>query len=795
MGPGCPANTGSNRLTVLINAWAEFVIAKRLYVIVGSVLLLLGILLTGPPIATDNSTERYFVTGDPALLEYENLIDVFGDNEYLIVGFEATPGTPDIFNADTLQDLAKVSAFLENHEYVTQLRSLTTFQYIHADGDDLSIDYLVEDIGNLLANPSAIEDLKSTLATEYLALDSLITRDYRHTRIAARVEHRTGTSEHKIKVVQDLFRFIEENNIISDSYVLHLSGYPFVQERLETITAEDTSVLIPIMIVLMLVILFISFRSFAATLYPWLAIACSLLIVLEIQAYLGFPHTTIDSGALAPTLIIIGIGITVHILIEFFQLLKAAKSGTEAARLTIVHIFTPAFFTAITTSAGFLALSITKIMPIREFAFLGAVGVLLLFLFSLTVLPALLSFIKVIPPNTYTVLDSGFVSRLTQKVPAFTLKYRNTILAVGIAAIVFSIWNIPSIRIDSNYVNLFKENSSTRQDIVYFDDVYRGVVTLDIILDSGEIDGIKDPLFLSQLEQIQSWLSERETLGPINSLVDYMKEIRQALNNDDPAYFRIPDSREMTAQFLLLYESSGANEDLYDMRDFNNRYARLVAPVVNMPASQMTTELNLITSYLETNYQHLQPTITGNISLKTAQEMYISQGMVQSLLIALSVITIFFIILFRSFKYGILSIIPSVLPIILAGSVAGWLGISFDIGAVIIFAMTMGIAVDDAIHVMNRYLMAKRAGASTQHSIQRAMNESGRAVVFSSIILIFGFGVLAFASISTVVYVGLFGAIIMSLALIGDLIFLPAILYLIDGSEEEVSDGQSVVDA
>ena len=175
--------------------------------------------------------------------------------------------------------------------------------------------------------------------------------------------------------------------------------------------------------------------------------------------------------------------------------------------------------------------------------------------------------------------------------------------------------------------------------------------------------------------------------------------------------------------------------------------------------------------------------------------MYISQGMAQSLLIALSVITIFFIILFRSFKYGILSIIPSVLPIILAGSVAGWLGISFDIGAVSILAMTMGIAVDDAIHVMNRYLMAKRAGASTQHSIQRAMNESGRAVVFSSIILIFGFGVLAFASISTVVYVGLFGAIIMSLALIGDLIFLPAILYLIDGSEDEVSDSQSVVDA
>lgn len=775
-------------MTALIRAWADFVITQRLYIIVASLVLLPAILVTGPEIPFDNSTERYFVAGDPALIEYDNLIELFGDNEYLIVGFEAAPGAADIFTADTLRDIGRVSDFLEYHEYISQLRSISTFQYIHADGDDLSTDYLIDDIEELIESPAAIEQVKTILNDEPLALDTLITRDFRHTRIAARVEYRGDTSETKIQLVQDLYRFVEEENIASDDYILHLSGYPLVQERFETVSAEDTGFLIPIMVVVMLVILFASFRSVVATVIPWLIIACGILLVLEIQAYLGIPHTTIDSGALVPTLIIIGIGITVHVLLEFFYFMRAGNSGIDSARSTILNIWQPAFFTAITTSAGFYALSITKIMPIKEFALLGAIGPIILFLFALSVLPAALSYMKSIPNDTANILDAGVISSITGGVPDFTLKNKYKLLVLGLIVLVFSLWNIPNIKIDTNYVTLFKEQSPTRLDIIYFDDVYRGMMNLDIILDSGEVDGIKEPAFLTQLKEIESWLVERDTLGPVNSLVDYLQEINQSLNGDDPDYFRLPDSKEMTAQFLLLYDSSGANEDLSDIKDFDNRFARLVVPVVNMPASAMKEELDSIEAYLRENYSQLQPVITGTMALYTVQDIYISEGMAQSFIIALSVITVFFIFLFKSFKYGILSIIPSVLPIILAGSFAGWLGIYLDQSAVIIFAMTMGLAVDDAIHVMSRYLLAKNSGSNTKQSIQRAMDESGRAVIFSSMVLVFGFSVLCFGSFTTVIYVGLFGSIIMSLALLGDMIFLPAILHLIDGSDEATDE-------
>lgn len=232
---------------------------------------------------------------------------------------------------------------------------------------------MIEDVKDLIGDTEAVANAKNILNFETLALDTLITRDFRHARIVARVEYSDESSEAKVQLVQDLYRFVEEENLSSNSYILHLSGYALAQERFETVSAQDVAVLIPVMVVLLVLILFFSFRSLWATIAPWLVIACGILLVQEIQSYIGIPHSTVDTGALAPTLIIIGIGISVHVLLEFFNYMHAGCNGVEAARSAIINIWRPAFFTAITTAAGFFALSVTKILPIREFAFLGAI--------------------------------------------------------------------------------------------------------------------------------------------------------------------------------------------------------------------------------------------------------------------------------------------------------------------------------------------------------------------------------------------------------------------------------------
>lgn len=768
-----------------ISAWARFVVRQRIALIIGTFIIVFTALFTGGSIPFDNSTQRYFIPGDPTLLEYQSLYDDFGDIEYLIVGIEATGNSTDVFAPETLEALEKISEFLEFHPYVTQLRSLSNYQYIQGDDSSLSTEYLIDDFAALAGNEEEVARVKSVLASEELALGSLITEDFRHTRIIARVEYREDTSATKIELTQDLYAFVEAENLQSPAYNLHLSGYPVINERFETLAAEDIGLLIPIMFVVMVTILYLCFRSLAAVVFPWLVIAGGLLLLLEIQYYTGIPHTTVDSGALPVTMIIIGIGISVHVLLEFFHYCLDGNNGQDAARKAIENIWLPALFTAITTSAGFLALSATRLQPLREFALLGAIGPLLLFLFALTVLPAALSFLRTLPGPTAASLGKGFIARFTNSIPDFTQRNRNAILIAGGLIILFSAWSLPQVRVDTNYITLFKEDSQTRQDILYLDETFKGVMTLDMVLDSGAENAIYEPEFLRKLDAIESWLGERETLGPINSLADYLKEMNMALNDDSPEFFTLPESREMAAQLLLLYDSAGPNEDLSDIKDFDNRLVRLIVPVVNMPASEMEVEMELIRSYMNENYGELQPVLTGTIALLTEQQIYTAEGMVSSFLIALGVITLFFIILFRSLRYGLLSIVPSVIPIVLAAGMAGFLGVYLDQSTMIVFAMTMGLAVDDAIHVMSRYLSYKKTGASTKTAITHAMNESGRAVLFTSVVLVFGFAVLCFGSFTTVVNVGVFGSIIMTLALLGDLIFLPAILFFIDGDDEE----------
>lgn len=737
-------------------------------------------LLRGPSIPFDNTTERYFVTDDPALVKFEYLIDLFGDHEYLIVGIEHLPANGDVFNVETLEAIDHITEFFESHRFVTQVRSLTNYQFTKADGDDLSTAYLIENPAILSEAPELLDDIRNITRGESLALGTLVSEDLRHARITARVEYRDDTASHKVALAQEFYQFIAEQNLEDGPYRLHYSGFPLLSERFETLVQEDLQLLIPAMGTLLLVMLYLSFRSLVASVLPGLVIAVGVLGVNEIQSYLHIPHSTVDQ-ALLPTLIIIGVGITVHVLVEFYHALQTNPDSQAAARQAVLRLWKPAFFTAITTSAGFLALSVIRILPIRDFALLGAIGPAILFLLAMTLLPVLLSFTAPTPGRTVGALSEGLVTRIIKAIPDFTQKHRNRILLCGGACLLFVIYTVPRIQVDTNYVTQFKQDSMVRQDILYLDRTFRGVLTLDIILDSGTPEGIKNPEFLRQVEEFQAWLETRDSTGPVNSLVDYLKEINQALNGDNPTFYRLPDSREMAAQFLLLYDSSGANEDLSDMKDFDNRYLRLIVPIVNMAASDARSELQTIESHANDNYPALEPLLTGGMDLRTAQDVYAAEGMSRSFLTALLVISIFFFILFRSFKYGMLSIIPSVLPILLTGGIAGLLGIYLDLNTMLVGAMTLGIAVDDSIHVMNRYLTMKKTGASTRQSIEHAMNESGRAVLFSSAVLIVGFSVFCLASFTTIVYVGLFGSIIMFLALIGDLILLPAILYWLDG--------------
>lgn len=757
-----------------IKSWAQGVIRGRWLVLT---LAIVGLGLAFIPMDRlyyDNANERFFVKGDPNLKAFNQLLERFGDIEYLSIGLEAPEGK-DVFEPRVLAAVDRLTRFLLEQPQVTQVRSLTRYEYTHSEGAMMATDELLPS----LTDPDLIERARQQIQQQPMALDTLVTRDLQHTRIAARVRYQVGSSEGKVTLMGQVRDFLAQHDFEALGIELHLSGQPVFDEQFEVLTKHDQSWINPTMAVVMIVILFFSFRSLSAMLLPWVVIGSGITYVTGIQATLGWPHSVVES-ALVPALIIIGIGISVHVLVEFYHARAEGLTPEQAAETTIVRLWLPAFYTALTTAAGFLALGITELLPMQQFAWLGAIGAMTLFVVALTLLPAALSFIKPFSQRTQRAVNQSIIARFTRRLPHFTYRWRHTLVMAGAVLLVTSLALLPRLEIDSNFITYFKEDNPTRQDLEYFNRHFRGAQNIDIMIDSGAEGGIHNPAFLRKVESLQQWLEALPQTGAINSLVDFHKEINQALHYDDPEWYRLPSERAMAAQFLLLYDNTGPNEDFTDAKDFYERYLRLAVPVTNMAASDTRALLEKIEQHLQAQHPQLPVQMTGSLVMYNAQDLYINNGMSRSFLMALGLIALAFVVLFRSFKYGLIALVPSVVPILMTGALLVLLGIPLNLGTMIVGAMTMGIAVDDAIHVLNRYLRAKHRGISTEAAIAQALNESGRAVIFTSVVLVSGFSVMLLGSFIPYIYTGLFAATIMALALLGDLIFLPALLFWVD---------------
>lgn len=755
--------------------WARLVIAGRWLVIIASTLAIGLSFIPIQHLYYDNSNENFFIEGDPALKDFNFLLERFGDTEYLSIGVLAPAADSDIFTPQTIAVVDELTQFLEGRAEVTQVRSLSKYEYTHSRDGVMVTEDLLQDAEDL----EALAEARRIIRNEPLAMGTLVTEDLRHTRIIARVEYEVGSNAIKMSIMSALRDFIAKQDYPARGYHLHLSGQPVFGEQFEVLTQRDQSWINPTMMVLMLIIFYLSFRSLAATLLPWVMIGGTLLLVSGIQGLLGWPHTVVESG-LVPTLIIIGVGVAVHLMVGFFQVRTAGQNPKAAAEASIRHLWVPMFFTALTTAAGFLALGVTELVPVRQFAWLGAIGAMIIFLLAMTLLPAVLSFVSQLSPHTQRAVDTGLVARITLWVPQFTQKFHKPLVALGSLLLVISLWLVPDIQVDTNFINYFKANNPTRTDLHYFDENFKGVNNIDLIIDSGETGGIHEPDFLKQVTSLQKWLEEQPQSGKASSLIRFHQQIYQALNHNDPRFYRLPETREMAAQFLLLYDNTAPEENFTDLRDFDERYLRIILPVANKPASETRAFIDRIRHYIATAHPDLSVQLTGGLVMYNAQDTYINRGMVRSFILALAIIGLCFLVLFRSLKYGLIALIPSIVPILMTGALLALLDIPLNLGTMIVGAMTMGIAVDDAIHVMSRYLRARGEGNDTHAAIQSAMNESGRAVIFTSIVLVVGFSVMLLGSFIPYIYTGLFAATIMALALLGDLIFLPAMLYLID---------------
>lgn len=757
-----------------IEKCAELSVRWRWLVIISVPILIVLFSSKASNVYFANSPDMWFLPDSKIVKDYHDLKQKFGDVQSLLIGVEAKEGT--VLDAQAMDAIARIHHFLEEHDQIASIISLASYQYMRTVDSSLEVSSLVDnpqDALTTLTNPAEKERIKNILLGERVALGSLVTEDFKHTLIVAETKgEKEGRTANHVKLVNELNDFLAAENFDINGVNIHVFGRPFISHSFASGNGKDQGISYPLILLSSSLLLLLLFRRFRAILFPWIVILSGVAVVYSTMGALGWA-TNAATSSLPYLMITVSVGMTVHIMVDYFRHLGKSGNSKEAAVSSIAELSTALFYTTLTTLIGFTGLAVTNMLPLREYAILGIVGISTAFFLSITLFPALLSFIKTAPSwarkeESHSKILAGF-SR-------FGHKNSSAIVIVGAILMVSCILGSLSMNRDSNFINMFKEDSLFRKEFNYFDKVFNGGQSIDLIVDSGRDGGIFDPKFLARVDQLEQKLATIEGMGNPSSILQYMKELNMRLNEDRPEFWRIADTEELVAQQVFLYENTSPDSSLSDLYSSDQRYLKVTSRATNMSEYQTLAVIEEIQSEVGNNFKDLNVVVTGDLVLFNTVGTYITSGMLTSFAFSFLFIFLCFVFLFKDFKRSFILILPSVFPIFIAGSLMAYLGIAPDLNTLIIASITLGIAVDDSLHYIIRFDKGIASGLGVDEAIDSACQEAGHGMFVSSLVLIIGFSVFLLGSMQSSIYFGMLAIVVVFFALLADLIFMPALL-------------------
>jgi predicted RND superfamily exporter protein len=405
------------------------------------------------------------------------------------------------------------------------------------------------------------------------------------------------------------------------------------------------------------------------------------------------------------------------------------------------------------------------------------------FLMSLTLLMALLSFGRKTPKHKAKQAQNAHakggkrVKTALAKIAAFDVRFRRSIIAVFALITVFSMIGITRLIVDSNWLEDFSDDMPIKGITERIDTVMGGTTNIIYLFDSGEADGIKDPDFLREIERVQALADEHGWLvRKTYSIVDILKDLNQAFHGGDPDWYKLPETRELVAQYLLLYEMSGGEEtEEYVSSDYRRANLELRLKLA------MTSETAKVTKIIEdelavTPLRTSTMTMTGIGALWLKLLDYIVDSQIQGFMLAFCVIAVVMISIFRSFSTGLISMVPNLAPVIFTLGVMGWLGVPLDYAKISIAAVAIGIAVDDTIHLLSRYWHEFKVHGDYAEALKASMQDVGRALLITSVALVSGFLVFTLSVMDSQAIYGILLATTIVTALVADFLLMPALI-------------------
>jgi predicted RND superfamily exporter protein len=766
----------------VVESYTRWIIRWKYLIVLASLVTVIAATYGGQFLKFSNDYRMFFGEDNPQLLAFEKMQKTYNKNDNIL--FVITPKSGKVFSKDTLTVIQDLTKEAWQVPYSTRVDSITNHQHTAADEDDLIVEDLVID-PDVLTEQDLLK-IQSIAINEPSMVHRLISPDSKFAGVNVTVEL-PGKALDEVPNTVAFARDLKQKMLEKYPDVeIRLVGMTVMNNAFPEASQDDVTTLYPLALGFILLTLFILLRGLSGTVATFFMIIMSIMTAMGLAGWSGI---MLSPPAMSAPIMILTMAIAdaVHLLVTMRHELAIGKNKEEAMIESMRINFRPIFVTSLTTILGFLSLNFSDAPPFHDLGNIASMGVAAAFIFSITFLPAI---VCILPASGKREVAG---KQLMVKFGEFVIAKQKLLLVGNVLIIAILASMVPLNELNDQFVEYFDETVEFRRDSDYAAANLTGVYYIDYALGTEESGGISEPEFLANVDRFSQYLRSQPEVMHVQTITDTFKRLNKNMHGDDPAWQRLPEERNLAAQYLLLYEMSlPYGLDLNNQIDIDKSATKIAVTLKTLTSNEVIAFDDNAIKWLQEN----TPSITPYNSSPTIMFAHLGKRNINSMLIGTSIALVFIsavlIFFLGSIKYGVISLIPNLTPALAAFGIWGATVGQVGIGLSIVTGMTLGIVVDDTVHFLSKYLRARREkGLNAEDAVRYAFNSVGIALLVTSLVLVAGFMILAQSHFYLNSSMGLLTGVVIMLALIIDLTLLPALLMRFsnnDGNKKTVSN-------
>ena len=714
---------------------------------------------------------------DQAYEDYQKFVNIFGEEGNLIIVGIQDSG---FFQLEKFEKWRELSNNLSEIDGVENLLSVSNTYNLHKNTKkkQFEVENIFPDtIVSQQQLDGCVKVLKGLPFYKGLVYNSK-TDAYLLAITVNKDKMKTKEREQMVSSIQQLCQKFEKDENVK----LHYSGLPYIKVVNAIKIRSELYLFSALALLICIIVLFIFFRSFKAVFFPVLIVLIGVVWALGMLHLFGY-KITILSGMIPPLLIVIGIPNSIYMLNKFHYEYVSHGNKIKALQRVIIKIGNATFLTNLTTAVGFATFIIVKSDILKQFGIVASLNILGLFVLSLLLIPIIFSYIAPPKPRHVKHLESKFISGIISRLIKITQNYRKVVYVTTIVVVGVGIYGITLMKSSGYILDDIPESDPVYVDLKFFENNFDGLMPLEIMIDTKKPGGAMQLITFKKMDQLEKRFAKYSELSPTTSLLNLLKFSKQAFYNGHEKYYSLPNNREKN--FILQYASTGEKNAnlLHSFLDSTRQITRMSVRIKDVGTNRMEELYTDFKADVDTVFppDKYDVTITGSSITTFRGTQYLLKNLIYSLTLAILLISTFMAIMFTSWRMVILSLTPNVIPLIFTAAIMGFADIPIKASTILVFSIAFGISVDNTIHFLAKYRQELiTTNWDIKKSVIRALEETGVSMLYTSIVLFFGFGIFTVSTFGGTQAMGILVSLTLLVAVTSNLILLPSLLFGLD---------------